>query len=173
MNGQLENVDISSVTNYTPTSAKTFAEFTSGQAHKGMADDNYGIFGNLADWFTGRRTKNEKDYETYLQNLNAENAYKANELAWKRELEATQSAREWDKMMSDTQYQRAVVDLKKAGLNPWLALQSGVSGSDVPSSGKAQASTSKSSNYGSKEKSKTSGMRDASLLLFAIARLLA
>lgn len=41
--------------------------------------------------------------------------------------------RGWTKMMSDTQYQRAIADMKAAGLNPMLAYQHGGSGSGTGS----------------------------------------
>ena len=192
VNGGVENVDVSSALNYTPTSAKTYDEFVKDNYSKTgntPIGSTHSVFGDIANFFSGERDRYESAYNTYLQNINAENAAKANDaankaakeandLAWQRELKATQDARAWDKMMSDTQYQRAVADLKKAGLNPWLALQNGVSGSEVPSSGKSQASTarvsqSKSSAYESKKSEKTNGMRDISLLLFALARLAA
>lgn len=39
--------------------------------------------------------------------------------------ENTLSAREWEKMMSDTSFSRMVDDIKNKGYNPWLALQGG------------------------------------------------
>lgn len=173
MNGQDENIDISSVNDYAPTSAKSFQEYVSGKSGVDRLESNYGVIGNIDNFFTGKRDQNEKNYDAYLQNLNTENAWKLNELNWQRELQATQSAREWDKMMSDTQYQRMAADLKAAGLNPWLALQSGVSGSSVPSSSKANVTSGKSSNYSRSSNEKKSGARDLSLLLFALARLAA
>lgn len=174
MNGSAENYDVAQAVNYAPTSAKSFDDFvTEKKGYKSYASD-YGFIGDIYNWGTGQRSEMEKEYDSYLQNLNASNAAKATELAYQRELKATQDARAWDKYLSDTQYQRAVKDLKAAGLNPWLALQNGVSGSTVPNSGKASALVGKSSQYERKQKEKASaGMRDISLLLFAIARLAA
>lgn len=49
------------------------------------------------------------------------------------ERQSIDSARAWSEYMDSTQYQRRVADLKKAGLNPWLAIQNGISGSGTPS----------------------------------------
>ena len=43
------------------------------------------------------------------------------------------SARAWSEYMDATATQRRVKDLEAAGLNPWLAVQNGVSGSGMPS----------------------------------------
>ena len=60
--------------------------------------------------------------------------------AYLRNKEEAQAARDWEKMMSDTSYQRAVEDLKKAGLNPYILMAQGLSG--APSYSGSSASTS-------------------------------
>ena len=54
------------------------------------------------------------------------------ELNSARSAEQAQIARDWSEQMSNSQYQRAVVDLRRAGLNPILAASNG--GAGVPSS---------------------------------------
>lgn len=57
--------------------------------------------------------------EAYLEKL----------LVYNASLSSTASAREWQEKMYNTEFQRMMADIKNAGYNPWLALQSGVSGS--------------------------------------------
>lgn len=49
--------------------------------------------------------------------------------------------RAWQEYMANTQYQRAVEDMKAAGLNPILAAQNGISGASIGSGAQASLAT--------------------------------
>lgn len=78
---------------------------------------------------------------------------------------AINSARAFEEYMDSTKYQRAVKDLEKAGLNPWLAIQSGVSGSAAGTSTATGGSSAKATT----KKDDFSGLAG---LLVAIAKML-
>lgn len=79
---------------------------------------NTGYEGNVlerfGDWITGR--DRNADYQS------------AQQLAQMKYLDAYNR---WLAQREDSQIRRMVVDLKKAGLNPWLAVQNGFSGSNT------------------------------------------
>lgn len=56
-----------------------------------------------------------------------------------------QKQRDFEKMMSDSQYQRAVADIKAAGLNPWLAVQNSGMAGNTPSGSSASSQSGQSS----------------------------
>lgn len=113
----------------------------------------------IAKFFGGKDvSKFESEYEAYLNNINNRN-----------EARAVQSARAYDEFMSNTAYSRAFKDLERAGVNPYLLLNSGSAPStSVGSSSKASYSAKSTG----ETKSNTKG-RDFALILLAIARLAA
>lgn len=84
-------------------------------------------FTKLGNLLTGDIDTAKNKYEAYLTNLKNRN-----------EFVSAQSAREWEKMMDDTKYQRMMKDFEAAGLNPYLLINNGgISASAAPSAAKA------------------------------------
>lgn len=93
--------------------------------------------------------------ETYLQLL--------------AERENTTNAQAWYEKMSGSQYQRAMDDLRKAGVNPWLALQSlgGAGAGSVQPAG--TWSTSPYANKISKQQAESQRLNSQATMLKAFA----
>lgn len=70
------------------------------------------------------------------------------------EAQEAQKLRDWQEMLSNTQYQRAVADLKKAGLNPILVAQH-LSGASTPSGSSASGSSASGSRASASQSSAT------------------
>lgn len=103
-----------------------------------------------------------------LLGFDVDKAYneKMTKLNQEYERQSINSARAWSEYMDNTKVQRNVEDIKKAGLNPWLAIQNGLGGSgsapSVDTGGSAQHQT-------ASNQSKTG----LATLLMAIAKILA
>lgn len=136
---------------------------TSAQTTNGFVDPYSYTFGSGMD-LTGREQygdmynynydsrggNNEVGIPGFFRKLFGEDV---DELKYQRHLAEQQayerasidSARAWSEYMDNTAVQRRVKDLEAAGLNPWLAVQNGISGSGAPSvdtGGSAQVSNS-------------------------------
>lgn len=77
------------------------------------------------------------------------------------------SARAWDEYIDSTKYQRAVKDLQAAGLNPYLALQSGVS------AGASSQTASSGSSARAKVSKSDSKLSSIAMLMLASAKIIA
>ena len=142
-----------------PEQAMSFEDYWKQSGYFG-SDSNPDAFHNkFFNFFSGDVNKARGEYETYLNNLNARNEYLA-----------TQSARAWDKMMDNSKIQRSIKDYEKAGLNPYLLINSGsIGGGTAPTSAKADYKYDRNS----KAQDKSNKLRDSALLLIALARIAA
>lgn len=98
------------------------SEYTPGAIYNPANSENYmdsGIPG-FVQRVMGVDPSHKRDYDKTMDDRAYERA-------------SISSARAWDEYMDSTQIQRRVKDIEAAGLNPWLAVQNGVSGSGAPS----------------------------------------
>lgn len=145
------NVDMSAM----PTFKDTWNNFSSFLYNRDKSSD--GTYRGLgADWFNATNIAKE-DYERGLAQMREQASLNES---------AAQKQREWETQMSNTAYSRAIDDMKRAGLNPLLAISNG--GASTPSG--ASGSTSGSYSNSTAGQSSTG---EAVNSLSAIARLVA
>lgn len=117
-------------------------------------------FTKVGSWFTGDIEKARNLYDAYLTNINNRN-----------EAKATQSARAYDEYMNNSVYSRAFADLERAGVNPYLLLNSGSAPATSP--GAASKPSYSYSKLSSKDASGSGKGRDFALIILAIAKIAA
>lgn len=104
-------------------------------------------FGDAFKWFWQPGNPGNWIFDPLdLKGKRAAKAQYQNQLALDERTRAFNSAeaqaqRDFEKRMSNNQYQRLTEDLKKAGLNPWLALNGGSMNPNVPSGSSASSSS--------------------------------
>lgn len=127
---------------------------TNKELTKWMADLNQALANNANEFSKSEREAAQQFNERMADKTNAFNALQADisrkwsskeaEIARKYNSAEAAVAREWYEKMSNSAYQRAAVDLKRAGLNPYLAYSQGGSSSTsgaAASAGIASASS--------------------------------
>lgn len=114
-------------------------QFSSGIVG-GKGDVGQGIGTGLANLVTG-----DVDYARQLESMGFQNAFNASQSAIERDFSSreAQKNRDWQEMMSNTAYSRAISDLKRNGVNPYTVL-TGLSGASTPSGATATGSTARS-----------------------------
>lgn len=107
-----------------------------GTTERGMFGQTFQA-SNIAreDWIRGEQSANNALARDLYLNQQA-NAFNASE---------AEKQRAFEERMSSTSYSRAVEDMKRAGINPQIALSNGANASSTPQGASAQASASRSS----------------------------
>lgn len=128
----------------------TSDDFTDGPGSSGKS-----IWSKIGRWFTG-----------YDQEQNYANALAENNRRYEQAM--IQNERDYQTWYDSTAVQRRVADIKAAGLNPWLALQSG----GVSANG-ASGSAASPSGGSSAKREKSSGASALAMFLVSAAKLIA
>lgn len=108
------------------------------------------LFNNIGDFvksvFTGEGTDSVGNFITGIPKSIGSFKQDLSGQTTQNEFNSTEAEkqRQFEKMMSDTSYQRAVADMKAAGLNPAMLYASGGNGASTPSGASAISGAGKS-----------------------------
>lgn len=126
---------------FAPLIGNALTEYDNDYTGRASADDKWytkvvkglnNLFNSGHDWF---------DYQSWNDTGSALAAKTTGSALTPAEREANafsaeeaEKARQWEEYMSSTSYQRQVVDMQKAGVNPAITMTGGIGGASTPSS---------------------------------------
>lgn len=132
-----------------------------GSTYRGIGSDWFNQ-GNIAaeDWQRSEQSA-QLAFQRDLAQMREGNAFTASQNQLNRDFNSSeaQKQRDFEERMASTQYQRAVEDMKKSGLNPILAYSNG--GSSVPSGAAASYNSGSGSSSPSRSSSGHSSSRSS------------
>lgn len=126
------------------SSAQTSNGFVDPYNYEGLPLSTAGMAASEDPYFKGETGLPGFFRKLFGDDVDARREARATAYNQAYERASIESARAWSEYMDNTAVQRRVKDIEDAGLNPWLAVQNGISGSGSPSvdtGGSAQHTT--------------------------------
>lgn len=138
-----------------------------GNTYRGIGSDWFNA-GNIEreDWQRNEQSLNNAFYRD-LYKFGVESNFNASEAKKFRDWQHNENSLAWERSMqaSNTEYQRAVADMKEAGINPILAFSQGGASSPTASAGSGSAGSasisSSAGGYRSSRRTRTTASADS------------